>query len=111
MRSKVVLRTVRIWLVIAAAFAAGASPGLAGDGPQDPRSQGPANGAVVAHHLAAPLTAPAPQSPRPHLVQGGACADACRNQFNQCRVSTKGDPRCNSALTSCLQRCLAGKGR
>lgn len=103
------LRIVKIWVVIAAAVAVGAAPGLAGNGPRD--AIGGAAAAPVIQSAAIPHSAQPPPGPRPHLVQGGACADACRSQFNQCRVSTKGDPRCNAALTGCLQRCISGKGR
>ena len=101
------LRFAKIWVVIAAAVAVSVSPGLAGDGRT--------NTAAVASPIVSPVAVPQSMPPapelRPRLVQGGACADACHSQFNQCRVSTKGDPRCNAALTGCLQRCLSGKGR
>lgn len=98
------LRFVKIWVVIAAAVAVGVSPGLAGDG-----SRGA--GTIAMSPISVSQSVLPGPALRPQPVQGGACAEACRSQFNQCRVSTKGDPRCNAALTSCLQRCIAGKGR
>ena len=44
------------------------------------------------------------------VMEGAAanpCADQCRAQHNQCRISTKGSPSCDAALTSCLQSCQA----
>jgi len=34
------------------------------------------------------------------------CGASCRNAYNQCRISTKGSPSCESAFTSCMQRCI-----
>jgi hypothetical protein len=34
-----------------------------------------------------------------------ACASACRNAYNQCRIATKGSPSCEAAYTNCMQRC------
>jgi hypothetical protein len=33
------------------------------------------------------------------------CASACYAQHNQCRISSKGSPSCDAALTKCLSSC------
>lgn len=43
-------------------------------------------------------------------AQSGACTASCRNAYNQCRVQTKGHPRCDSQFTACMQNCIP-KGR
>ncbi|HRD78636.1 MAG TPA: hypothetical protein PK264_22305, partial [Hyphomicrobiaceae bacterium] len=53
---------------------------------------------------------PPPKAPGP-VAQSGSCADACRAQHEQCRIASKGDPRCGQMLTACLQRCISSKGR
>jgi hypothetical protein len=39
-------------------------------------------------------------------VSANQCGASCRNAYNQCRISTKGSPSCESAFTSCMQRCI-----
>jgi hypothetical protein len=34
------------------------------------------------------------------------CGAKCRNAYNQCRITTKGSPTCETAFTSCMQRCI-----
>jgi len=35
-----------------------------------------------------------------------SCAAQCRAAHNQCRIATKGSPRCDAQLQACLSRCL-----
>jgi hypothetical protein len=39
-------------------------------------------------------------------VSANQCGSSCRNAYNQCRISTKGSPSCESAFTSCMQSCI-----
>jgi len=39
-------------------------------------------------------------------VSANQCGASCRNAYNQCRISTKGSPSCESAFTSCMQSCI-----
>lgn len=34
------------------------------------------------------------------------CAANCRQQHNQCRISTKGNSSCDARLQQCLQSCM-----
>jgi hypothetical protein len=34
------------------------------------------------------------------------CGANCRNDYNQCRIKTKGSPSCESAFTRCMQSCI-----
>lgn len=36
----------------------------------------------------------------------GACGAGCKNEYNQCRISTKGSPSCEAAFTRCMQSCI-----
>ncbi len=42
-------------------------------------------------------------------VAAGACGAGCKNQYNQCRISTKGSPSCEIAFTRCMQSCILKK--
>jgi hypothetical protein len=60
--------------------------------------------------------APRPQSttsaePAPFVIAEASCASLCSQRHNQCRISTRGSPRCDSELQRCLKGCLASKGR
>lgn len=35
-----------------------------------------------------------------------SCAADCRAKHNQCRIETKGSPKCDAKLQKCLSRCL-----
>ena len=39
-------------------------------------------------------------------VAAGQCGASCKNQYNQCRISTKGSPSCEIAFTRCMQACI-----
>ncbi|MFA5901465.1 MAG: hypothetical protein WC829_20380 [Hyphomicrobium sp.] len=39
-------------------------------------------------------------------VAAGSCGATCKNQYNQCRISTKGSPSCEIAFTRCMQSCI-----
>lgn len=39
-------------------------------------------------------------------VTAGDCGSGCRDAYNQCRISTKGSPSCESKFTSCMQGCI-----
>lgn len=39
-------------------------------------------------------------------VAANDCGSSCRNAYNQCRISTKGSPSCESQFTSCMQGCI-----
>ncbi len=43
-------------------------------------------------------------------AKDGACTASCRSAYNECRVQTKGHPRCDAQFTSCMQSCIP-KGR
>jgi len=55
---------------------------------------------------------PAPPSePAPFVIAEASCASLCRQRHNQCRISTRGSPRCDAELQRCLKGCLASKSR
>lgn len=39
------------------------------------------------------------------VAQAGQCVQQCRSAHNQCRISTKGSPGCDSQLQACLDSC------
>jgi hypothetical protein len=39
-------------------------------------------------------------------VAEASCASLCRQRHNQCRISTRGAPRCDADLQRCLKGCL-----
>lgn len=39
-------------------------------------------------------------------AEASACAQACYNRHAQCRIATKGSPRCDAQLRQCLKGCL-----
>jgi hypothetical protein len=41
------------------------------------------------------------------LAQAGSCRSACLQQYNECRISSKGSPQCDAQYQICLQRCVA----
>jgi hypothetical protein len=43
------------------------------------------------------------------VVTEASCASLCRQRHNQCRISTRGAPRCDADLQRCLKDCLATK--
>ena len=42
-------------------------------------------------------------------VAAGSCGSACKNEYNQCRISTKGAGSCEIAFTRCMQSCIVRK--
>jgi hypothetical protein len=56
--------------------------------------------------LAAVLLGSAPAAVCVAVAQSGACTSACRAQYNQCRIATKGSPRCDAQFAACMQRCI-----
>ena len=42
---------------------------------------------------------------RVELAQADQCVQQCRNAHNQCRISTKGSPSCDSQLQACVDSC------
>jgi hypothetical protein len=47
----------------------------------------------------------------PIVIAEASCASLCRQRHNQCRISTRGSPRCDAELQRCLKGCLATKRR
>lgn len=41
------------------------------------------------------------------MAQSPSCRASCLAQYNECRLSTKGSPICDTQYQSCLQSCLA----
>ena len=41
------------------------------------------------------------------FAQSPTCRSSCLAEYNQCRLSTKGSPECDSRYQACLQSCLA----
>ncbi len=39
------------------------------------------------------------------LAQADQCVQQCRSDHNQCRISTKGSPSCDSQLQACMDSC------
>ena len=39
------------------------------------------------------------------LAQADQCVSQCRNDHNQCRISTKGSPSSDAQLQSCMDSC------
>jgi hypothetical protein len=48
-----------------------------------------------------------PPDAAPIVVAEASCTSLCRQRHNQCRISTRGSPRCDSELQRCLKGCLA----
>ena len=42
-------------------------------------------------------------------VAAGSCGSSCKNEYNQCRISTKGAGSCEIAFTRCMQSCIVRK--
>jgi hypothetical protein len=61
--------------------------------------------------LAAVLLGSAPEVACVALAQSGACTSACRSQYNQCRIATKGSPSCDAQFAACMQRCISSRRR
>jgi hypothetical protein len=40
------------------------------------------------------------------MIAEASCASLCRQRHNQCRIATRGAPRCDSELQRCLKGCL-----
>lgn len=94
-------------LLLAGLFAA-CAPAAAGVREPPARAEAPASWEAASRLGMAP-----DRSDLPGLVlraQSGACTASCRNAYNQCRVQTKGHPRCDSQFTACMQNCIP-KGR
>jgi hypothetical protein len=39
------------------------------------------------------------------LAQADQCVQQCRSDHNQCRISKKGSPSCDSQLQACMDSC------
>ena len=63
---------------------------------------------VLASTIPAGSSSPLPAFTR---AQGGACTEACRAEHNQCRLQTKGSPRCDAQFAACMQRCIEARGK
>jgi hypothetical protein len=61
--------------------------------------------------LAAVLLGSVPEVACVALAQSGACTSACRSQYNQCRIATKGSPSCDAQFAACMQRCISSRRR
>lgn len=66
--------------------------------------------ALAAAESPRPQTA-TPVEPAPFVIAEASCASLCSQRHNQCRISTRGSPRCDAELQRCLKGCLASKGR
>ncbi len=40
------------------------------------------------------------------MAQSPSCRATCLQEYNQCRLSTKGSPTCDAHYQTCLQSCL-----
>ena len=40
------------------------------------------------------------------LANAPSCRTSCLQEYNQCRLSTKGSPACDSQYQVCLQSCV-----
>lgn len=58
----------------------------------------------------APSALPAVSAPAV-VADNSSCAGTCQTLHDQCRVSTKGGPDCDSERQRCVQRCIARKSR
>lgn len=47
----------------------------------------------------------------PFIIAEASCASLCRQRHNQCRISTRGSPRCDAELQRCLKGCIETKRR
>jgi hypothetical protein len=45
------------------------------------------------------------------VVAEASCASLCRQRHNQCRIATRGAPRCDADLQRCLKGCLGATKR
>lgn len=45
------------------------------------------------------------------VIAEASCASLCRQRHNQCRIATKGAPRCDADLQRCLKGCIATQRR
>jgi hypothetical protein len=61
--------------------------------------------------VAGALSGAAPETAGVTLAQSGACTSACRAQYNQCRIATKGSPSCDAQFAACMQRCIPSRRR
>ena len=64
---------------------------------------------AIAESPRPPSAAPADEAP--FVIAEASCASLCRQRHNQCRISTRGSPRCDAELQRCLKGCLASKAR
>lgn len=47
------------------------------------------------------------QAPPTTLIQNNnSCISACRAQYHQCLIATKGSPSCSAQQDACLRNCL-----
>lgn len=57
---------------------------------------------------------PVPRPPASALTGHGAdlsCVNSCQSRHDQCRVSTKGAPGCDSDRQRCVESCLVRRQR
>lgn len=41
------------------------------------------------------------------FAQSSSCRSVCLQQYNQCRINTKGSPSCDAQYQTCLRACVA----
>ncbi len=61
---------------------------------------------VLAAFVAAAVLAGLAGEPTCVLAQSPSCRSTCLNEYNKCRLSTKGSPVCDGQYQLCLQSCL-----
>lgn len=71
---------------------------------------GPASGGDQPALEPSPFALPAVTAPAP-VSDGSSCAGSCQTRHDKCRVSTKGEPNCDSDRQRCLQTCIIRKSR
>lgn len=57
------------------------------------------------------LAGSAPSAAEMMVAQSSGCAESCRAQYNQCRISTKGSPSCDAQFAACMRRCIPSRAR
>jgi hypothetical protein len=62
-------------------------------------------------HAGPPNSRTSATSQEPVVLVEASCASLCRQRHNQCRIATRGAPRCDADLQRCLKGCLATKRR
>jgi len=52
------------------------------------------------------LMAPRQTPPMTLIQNNNSCISACRTQYHQCLIATKGSPSCSAQQDACLSSCL-----